>query len=426
MSKPLSPMQENNSMKAMNETDEMTPMKRSLSVNDSNAIQSIDFIPNRFNGDSQMKQQNVDQQKRLNDLNPNKHWKATFVPPQPLRAPLDSRLCRPLTSFSVDQTRDEVMAKLTQILNQYADDIDFSVQNGTRIDGVVFMADHNEVFFMISIFDDDPFGDDVDNHFGARGPRSSGYRSSGSRSRSTIEFIRKSGGSLPFARFWNDVRTLYLNATRPRSEWISLPQHYGDVDVSELPPLELRDGQCAVNELEEFCGNLRANDQFVADFIRIFCDCQLGKTVQEQEVLNHEKTICALIQCAMNQYDIRMARGAFLILTAVIEKCNEWKVKMALIEHQGLELMRSIICGLNSQSVLVQKHAIRLLSALSTMSMNIDWNGMFKSFGDGLDAKRSLKSSLRSSCRQFAARWNGMKHGIEQAMFERIEQTVLR
>jgi len=439
-----------------NDSNGNDEMKRSMSVNDLIAIQSIDFIQNndeqnRFLRMKQLKAVNEgfgDQQKGSIS---NDQWTATFVPPQPLNPSPNAPFgYNPLTSFTVEQTRNEVVSKLCEILSTYTRDIDFSVrgqaQSGggisgiDRIEGVVFMNDHNEVFFMISVFND-----------GAR--RSETNWCGRTAVKSKIEFVRKSGSSLSFAQFWGDIKRRYLNAIphsrkdevescdQTSSGWMAPMGSLPDLDISALPPLEggdhypwdRRDSvsvDSVWRELDEFSADLRSNDQFVADFIRIFCHSKLGKTIPTQKVLNHEKTICALIRCAMNQCDIRVARGSMIILTAVIEECNDWKVMAALMERNGMGLMRSIICNLNSQSVLIQKHAIRLLSALSTASRNVDWNAVFKGFGDGFRAK----TQLETSCRQFAARWNaqrmgkyyGMRDGIEQAMFENIERFIFR
>jgi len=293
---------------------------------------------------------------------------------------------------------------MSAILSAYAQDIEFTVHpEHCRIEGVVFMVNHDAVFFIVSVFEE-------------KGPRP----------RSKIEFLRSSGSALSFSRFWGDLKALYLGEdpieSAPYSEPLGVPNGRSGPDAVS--------GQSARRALGELSASLSADDEFAADFLRIFSASKLGRTVRANEVLADEKTVGALIAAAMNPSDIRVARGAAAILTEAISECNEWPAMAALMERHGLKLMRSIISMLNSRRVLIQKYAVRLLSALSTFSEDIEWDDVFTAFGDGLNAKRDLLSS----CRQFEAKWNAQRKerghavadGLGHSMFDDIQRAMFR
>ena len=61
----------------------------------------------------------------------------------------------PWSSFSVNLENAQVMLKICQILSNYNEDIEYKVNSDQyKIDGIIFMTDHNHVFFMISIYKD--------------------------------------------------------------------------------------------------------------------------------------------------------------------------------------------------------------------------------------------------------------------------------
>jgi len=416
-------------LKAVSTLNPLNPLSFKSGVDQNHQIESKDWI------DSNHSIQSMDSIHGMSSMNGHlPSWMATFVPPQSLapKQAANGVYGNPSSpSFCVDQSRHEAMVKLCEILPLYARDIEYSVKHGL-IEGVVFMNDHHDVFFLISIREK------------ADGKEAMSPMNEGPKSK--ITFVRKSGNCLSFAQFWGDIKRTYLRPrwkrnTQERSNggWTAPRGSPPDLDASSLPPLPGRPGadgmgtmgQSAWTELEEFSADLNANDQYQADFMRIFCHSKLGRTVRERDILRHDKTVRALMDCAVNRWDIVVVRGALLILTAVIEKCTSWEAMRAFMRRHGLRLMRIIILNLNSQSVLMQKHAIRLLSALSTFSGNVDWDGVFKAFGDGLSAKRELATS----CRQFEARWKALGEdeyhrvrgdGLEQAMFEKIRRHMFR
>lgn len=355
---------------------------------------------------------------------------------------METNIQNPWSSFSVNFECAQVILKICQILSNYNQDIEYKVNcDQYKVDGIIFMTDHNHVFFMISIYNN---SNNMVNKFD---------------SKSRIEFIRKSGDSLSFTRFCCDIKDIYLSSINRNETSFGVNDNVNNDSrklqqnplltplkfIDALPNEDLNDFESEekiMEELDAFNNDLNEDNEFVADFMRIFCNSKLGKIIKEKDVLNHEKIINTLIQNSLNSMNICIVRGALIILISLIEKCQQIDIYKHLLNQQnGPKLMYSIINILNNKDydqlnveqvingnkyvkfpMMTKKYAIRLLSKLTSFSNQIN---CFK------NNQQFIKSFTN-----FESEWieqnNDKYHGfndndcIDQNMLNQIKTTFLK
>mmetsp|Transcript_40740 Transcript_40740/g.35954 ORF Transcript_40740/g.35954 Transcript_40740/m.35954 type:complete len:575 (+) Transcript_40740:50-1774(+) len=357
----------------------------------------------------------------------------------------------PWNSFSTEFDCSQVMLKICEILSNYSQDIEYKVNSDQyKIDGIIFMTDHNHVFFMISIYNKiQKF--EQENNMNILNEKIG--------SKSQIEFVRKSGDSISFTRFCCDIKDIYFGDNGDNGD-DGGPHYQSTIQQNPLlTPLkfintlpnndELNNNQSEeeiLNELDTFNMDLNADNQYVADFMRMFCHSKLGKAIQEKHILNHEKIINTLIQISLNSMDICIVRGALIILISLIEKCQHIDIcKQLLNEQNGPKLMYSIINILNNNDcdslndesgdveiheiktgnkyiqfpMMIKKYAIRLLLKLTSFSNQINC------FKNNQQFSKSFKNFQTQWIKQNDDKYHGFNHVIKQTMMTQIESTFL-
>eukprot|EP00484_Ammonia_sp_Unknown_P029118 CAMPEP_0197025290 /NCGR_PEP_ID=MMETSP1384-20130603/5677_1 /TAXON_ID=29189 /ORGANISM="Ammonia sp." /LENGTH=553 /DNA_ID=CAMNT_0042453807 /DNA_START=115 /DNA_END=1776 /DNA_ORIENTATION=+ len=374
-----------------------------------------------------------------NKASEHKQWKAIFVPSQMVRiqssssspdygtaprshaskvAPAVPAMCNPFTSFAVHMDCNAVLLEICKILATYSKHMEYKVNSGEyRIDGLIFM-DMKEVFFMISIF-----------------------RCNETASKSHIEFVRKSGDTVSFAKFWCDIKQSYLRAlgtavgaendsgtVRQTANGLqclqpipsSLPPLSDPPDINGLMDMQQSEEKMVHDELEEFYRDIEEESEYSADLMRLFCCSKLGHSVSETHVLQNEQILHVLIERALNSCDIGMVHGALCILSALIEKCEAEHIAQRLLNRENCSKLMYALTHIfrEHDSILIKKYAICLLEKLTRFAKQIDWRH---------------NVSLITAYKQFESQWrkqaNDIYHAfhddmIEPQTFDRI-QTAL-
>lgn len=314
-----------------------------------------------------------------------------------------------LTSMVVDESPEEVLSKMTTLLNNFSHDIDFSIDaQNFEIHGTVFVK-HFAVFFKISIWSE-----------------------SDSSDRTRFECRRQSGDTFGFSEFWEQIEEqLYQNLTNARgarsdngdelSGLGGLPPL--DYNLEGLPPLDmsLLDGAdggdggdedekssgMTPKDLDDFVFDMKAWDSSVVYSIAVLLDAFQAQGHLVQMVLNHAAFLKCILESALSHQDTALVRGALITLEKL---CGTSAGADLLVSYDVLE---RVVPLLNHRCELIRKYTVRVLSALSSKCSE-SWK--FNNARMAAFASHSVKQ-----CR---GKWT-TNDFIKTEMFEAIESKLV-
>jgi len=276
-----------------------------------------------------------------------------------------------LTSMVVDESPEEVLSKMTTLLNNFSHDIDFSIDaHNFEIHGTVFVK-HFAVFFKISIWSE-----------------------SDSSDRTRFECRRQKGDTFGFAEFWEQIEDqLYQNFTNARgarseteeeNEFGDNDNNHGD-ELSALPPLDynldglppldmsLLDGAdidggvgdeksngMTPKDLDDFVFDMAQWDSSVVYSIAALLDAFQAQGHLVEMVLNHADFLKCILESALSHQDTALVRGALITLEKL---CGTSAGADLLVSYDVLE---RVVPLLNHRCELIRKYTVRVLSALSS------------------------------------------------------------
>ena len=212
-----------------------------------------------------------------------------------------------LTSMVVDESPEEVLSKMTTLLNNFSHDIDFSIDaQNFEIHGTVFVK-HFAVSFKISIWSE-----------------------SDSSDRTRFEYRRQNSDTLGFSffEFWEQIEVqLYQNFTNARG---ARSERGDDLSgLGRLPPLGynllnleglriLLDGGdedekssgMTPEDLDDFVLDMKAWDSSVVYSIAVLLDAfqAQGQGHLVQLVLNHAAFLQCILESALSHPDTALVR----------------------------------------------------------------------------------------------------------------------
>jgi len=262
-----------------------------------------------------------------------------------------------LTSIVVDESPKQVLDKMSSILNQYSNDIDFEVDSTNfSIMGQVFV--HNlAVYFKITVWDE-------------------------GKNRTRFEFRRTKGDTVAFTEFWNKLEEeLYQQFGNPvgfgHGQNAIAPEEDFDADFGALPPLAPLDynltnidldnasndeeeatGGLTPKHLGEFVNDMKESDPSVVYTIAMLIDALQTSTASM--LLNNGAFLQCIIESVLTHRDTALVRGALVMLAKLCEDCESGADTLI-----GYGVLDRVIPLLNHKLDLIQKHAVRLLGQLT-------------------------------------------------------------
>jgi len=271
-----------------------------------------------------------------------------------------------LTSMVVDESPEDVLSKMTTLLNNFSHDIDFTIDaQNFEIHGTVFVK-HFAVVFKISIWSE-----------------------SDSSDRTRFECRRQKGDTFGFSEFWEQIEEqLYTNFTNARGARSETEEEFGDdedelsglgglppldYNLGGLPPLDMslldgadggdedeKSGGMTPKDLDNFVFDMAQWDSSVVYSIALLLDAFQAQGHLVQMVLNHAAFLKCILESALSHQDTALVRGALITLEKL---CGTSAGADLLVSYDVLE---RVVPLLNHRCELIRKYTVRVLSALSS------------------------------------------------------------
>lgn len=259
-----------------------------------------------------------------------------------------------MTSIVVDESPAAVLDQMSNLLNGYTNDIDFSVnRTNYTIVGQVFVR-NLAVFFKISVWDE-------------------------GSNRTRFECRRTKGDTVAFTEFWNNMEEALYKQFGNATGYGRDAADYGDEEEDDmmqfgaLPPLDynLTLDMDALDEVDaedeatgltpkhlgDFVFDMQASDPSVVYSIAMLIDAVQVSTASM--LLNNAKFLQCVIESALSHQDTALVRGALVMLEKLCDE-NESGADILM----GYAVLEHVIPLLNHDVDLIAKYAVRLLCKL--------------------------------------------------------------